>query len=78
MVLFLLVGVLFRVEFGVPRYQVSEAVDHLAAVIDIGTQAAPLNRQSERVGGVSKSLRVVVVGGVLGVGSLIIFPTWHT
>ena len=43
--LLLLGVVLLRVELGVPRDQISEAVDHFATVINIGTQTAPLKTE---------------------------------
>ena len=44
----LLLGVaLLGVELGVPWHQISEAVDHFATVINIGTQTAPLDTQCQ-------------------------------
>ena len=49
MCLLLLGVVLLRVELGIPGDQVSEAVDHFATVINIGTQTAPLNTNQQVV-----------------------------
>ena len=42
----LLLGVIFLwVELGIPGNKISEAVDHFATVINVGTQTAPLNTE---------------------------------
>ena len=43
MALLLLGVVLLWDELGIPRNQISEAVDHFATVINVRTQTAPLN-----------------------------------
>ena len=46
----LLLGVVFLwVELGIPGNKISEAVDHFATVINVGTQTAPLNTTEQVV-----------------------------
>ena len=45
MCLLLLAVVFLWVELGIPWLKISEAVDHFATVINVGTQTAPLKTE---------------------------------